>query len=191
MSLKFTITKNQLNKLGLYNLNVEAVFKNDSKFCEDYSEFKIWENEGSSDEYTDFTEHNVNIDNILKTIKNILDEGKWCDFEDETNEILMSYANRKSNFIKYTPTDKEITDAVFLYKKILTDAEHQEKSALLCRELLKSTSENTEVQIKLLGALFEANSKFPDGASKDDLMNISEKWDVLDYMTEELLCCQF
>jgi hypothetical protein len=56
---------------------------------------------------------------------------------------------------------------------------------------LKSKSEDIEVQIRLLGALFEANSKFPGGASQDDLMNIAEKWNVLDYMTEEMLDLNF
>jgi hypothetical protein len=109
------------------------------------------------------------------------------DFESEKNEILMSYAIKKSNFMKYKPTDKEITNAVLMYKNILTDAEHQEELALECIEILKSKSENTEVQIRLLGAMFEATSKFPDEISQDALMNISEKWDVLDYMTKEML----
>ena len=58
---------------------------------------------------------------------------------------------------------------------MLTDAEHHEETALQCFEMLKSKSENIEVQIKLLGAIFEVNRKFPDGISRDDLMNISEK----------------
>ena len=180
MSLKLTV--NRSNQLGLYNLDVEGIFKSDSKFCEDNSVFKYLENESSSDEYTDFTVFNVKTEYILKTIKDILDEGKWSDLEKETDEILENYAIRKSKFITYKPTDEEMKNAILMHKNMLKDAEKHDEYAIL-----KSTSEDPDVQIKLLGALFEASNEFPDGVSMDDLMNISEKWGVLDYMTKELL----
>ena len=109
------------------------------------------------------------------------------DWNKELKTLVDEYTYRDSKFTIDTPSQKELMKAVTSYKLILDDAEIDEEYALAFLNSLASYSHEISDQIKLFGAMFELIEKYPGGIiPKSALINISEKWGVLDYVINDI-----
>lgn len=103
-------------------------------------------------------------------------------------DLMAEYEARKSKPIKYVPTEKELRDAMRFYKLILDLADQKDPNALKLRDILNSVSSIPEEQIKFTGFIDELLKKYPTGQIPTDfLMDIAEKWDVLEYIVTDRL----
>lgn len=107
---------------------------------------------------------------------------------DTLTKIMADYQMRKSKFIKYVPTEQELRTAMKLYRFMLELAEANDPNALKMMEIINSVSAVPETQIKFTGFIEEILKKYPTGMVPDQpLMDVAEKWDVLDYIVEDRL----
>lgn len=103
-------------------------------------------------------------------------------------KIMADYQMRKSKFIKYVPTERELREAMRLYRFILELADEKDPNAEKMLDLLNSVSTIPETQIKFTGFMDEILKKYPTGDVPDQpLMDAAEKWDVLNYIMEDRL----
>ncbi len=103
-------------------------------------------------------------------------------------KLMADYQMRKSKFIKYVPTERELREAMRLYRSILELADEKDSNAEKMLELLNSVSTIPETQIKFTGFMDEILKKYPTGEVPDQpLMDAAEKWNVLDYIMEDRL----
>lgn len=122
---------------------------------------------------------------MVNNLRNWQDRAKLAD---TLTKIMADYQMRKSKFIKYTPTEQELRGAMKLYKFILELVDENDPNALKMSEIINSVSTVPETQIKFVGFMEEILKKYPTGMVPDQpLMDIAEKWDVLDYIMEDRL----
>lgn len=106
----------------------------------------------------------------------------------QLQNLMAEYNLRKSKLIKYTPTEKELRDAMRFYRFILELSEEKDPNATKLLEILNSVSDIHEEQIKFTGFMEESLKKFPTGEIPHQfLMDTAEKWDVLDYVVEDII----
>lgn len=106
----------------------------------------------------------------------------------QLQNIMAEYNLRKSKFIKYTPTDKELRDAMRLYRFILELYEEGDPNALKLLEILESVSDIPEEHIKFIGFTEESLKRYPTGEIPHEfLMDTAEKWGVLGYVVEDII----
>lgn len=119
---------------------------------------------------------------------NSRDWQKRIEITEILKKLMADYQARKSKFIKYVPTEKELREAMRLYKFILELVDEKDPNALKMMEVLNSVSSVPEIQIKFAGFMDELLKKYPTGEVPDQvLMDVAEKWDVLDYIIEDRL----
>lgn len=113
---------------------------------------------------------------------------KMLDIAKELQYLLDQYDMRKSKCLRYAPTDRELKHAIEMYKFLLEDAEKGIESSIKLLEILNDMTDNTEEKIKVFGFLDESMTKYPDGRiPKDEALDIAEKWDVLNYIVEDII----
>lgn len=123
--------------------------------------------------------------NVLKNLRGWQDKAKIVQ---QLQNLMAEYAMRKSKFIKYIPTEKELRDAMIFYRFILESSEEGDPNAIKLREILDSISDIIEEQIKFTGFMDEILKKYPIGEVPHNiLMNVAEKWDVLEYVVEDIV----
>ena len=105
----------------------------------------------------------------------------------QLQNLTAEYNFRKSKLIKYIPTEKELRDAMRFYSFILELSEEKDPNAIKLSEILNSVSDIPEEQIKFTGFMEEALKKYPTGEIPHEfLMDTAEKWDVLEYVVEDI-----
>lgn len=116
---------------------------------------------------------------------------RWQDkakIAQQFQSIMAEYAMRKSKFIKYIPTEKELREAMRLYRFLLELSEEGDPNAIKLREILDSMSDVPEEQIKFTGFMEESLRNYPTGEIPQEfLMNTAEKWDVLEYVVDDIV----
>jgi hypothetical protein len=101
---------------------------------------------------------------------------------------MAEYKMRKSKLIKYIPTEKELREAMRFYSYILELSEEEDPNAIKLKEILNSVSDVPEEQIKFTGFMEESLKNYPTGEIPHEfLMNTAEKWDVLEYVVEDII----
>lgn len=106
----------------------------------------------------------------------------------QLSNLIAEYEMRKSKLIKYVPTEKELREAMRLYRYTLELAEEGEPNAVKLLEIMNSVSKVPEEQIKFTGFMDEILKKYPAGeVPHDSLMDVAEKWGVLDYIVEDIV----
>jgi len=107
---------------------------------------------------------------------------------EQLSRLMTEYAMRKSKLIKYVPTEKELREAMRMYRFILESVDEKDPNALKLKEILDSVSDIPEEQIKFVGFMNELFPKYPTGeVSHQVLMDTAEKWDVLEYIVEDII----
>lgn len=105
----------------------------------------------------------------------------------EFQSIVTEYALRKSKLIRYIPTEKELREAMRLYRFMLELSEEGDPNAIKLREILDYIS-GIEEQIKFTGFMEELLRNYPTGEVPHEfLMNTAEKWDVLEYVIDDIV----
>ena len=105
----------------------------------------------------------------------------------QLQNLTAEYNFRKSKLIKYIPTEKELRDAMRFYSFILELSEEKDPNAIKLSEILNSVSDIPEEQIKFTGFMEEILKKYPTGEIPHEfLMDTAEKWDVLEYVVEDI-----
>ena len=105
----------------------------------------------------------------------------------QLQNLMAEYNLRKSKFIKYIPTEKELRDAMRFYRFILELYEEKDPNAVKLLEILNSVSNIPEEQIKFTGFMEESLKNYPTGEIPHEfLMDTAEKWDVLEYVVEDI-----
>jgi hypothetical protein len=106
----------------------------------------------------------------------------------QLQNLMSEYKMRKSKLIKYIPTEKELRDAMRFYSYILELSEEEDPNAIKLKEILNSVSDVPEEQIKFTGFMEESLKNYPTGEIPHEfLMNTAEKWDVLEYVVEDII----
>lgn len=106
----------------------------------------------------------------------------------QLQDLITEYGIRKSKFIKFVPTEKELKEAMRFYTLILELYEEGNSDAIKLKEILDSISIIPEEQIKFTGFLDEILRNYPTGeVPNESLMNSAEKWDVLEYIVEDII----
>lgn len=106
----------------------------------------------------------------------------------QLQNLMAEYEMRKSKFIKYVPTEKELRDAMRFYSFILELYEEGDPNAIKLKEILDSISDIPEEQIKFTGFMEESLRSYPTGETPHEfLMNTAEKWGVLEYVVEDIV----
>lgn len=104
------------------------------------------------------------------------------------SRILAEYQMRRSKLIKYTPTEKELKEAMRFYMFIQDLVEEKDPNSIKLKEILDSISTVVEEQIKFAGFMDEILGKHPDGKVPNQvLFDAAEKWDVLGYIVEDIV----
>lgn len=107
---------------------------------------------------------------------------------EQLSRLMTEYAMRKSKLIKYVPTEKELREAVRMYRFILESVDEKDPNALKLKEILDSISDIPEEQIKFVGFMNELFPKYPTGEVPHQVvMDTAEKWDVLEYIVEDII----
>lgn len=102
--------------------------------------------------------------------------------------LMAEYNMRKSKLIKYTPTEKELREAMRLYSFMLELSEGGDPNAIMLKGIMDSISNIPEEQIKFTGFMNEILAKHPTGEVPHELlMDTAEKWDVLEYIVEDIV----
>ena len=102
--------------------------------------------------------------------------------------LMAEYTIRKSKFIKYIPTEKELREAMRFYRYMLELSEEGDPNAIKLKQILDSVSDIPEEQIKFTGFMEESLKSYPTGEIPHEfLMNMAEKWDVLEYVMEDIV----
>ncbi len=116
------------------------------------------------------------------------------DWQDKTriaqqlSNLIAEYNLRKSKLIKYTPTEKELREAMRFYGVMLELSEEGDPNAVKLKQILDSVSDIPEEQIKFTGFMEESLKNYPTGEIPHEfLMNAAEKWDVLEYVVEDII----
>ncbi len=123
-------------------------------------------------------------ENNKTNLRNLDDKAKIFQ---QLQNLIKEYNLRKSKFIKFVPTEKELKEAMRFYNTILRADEEKDPSGKKIKEILDSISEIPEEQIKFTGFMNEILSKYPNGEiPHDTLMDAAEKWDVLEYIVEDI-----
>lgn len=103
-------------------------------------------------------------------------------------DLMAEYKMRKSKLIKYVPTEKELRDAMKFYSFMLGLSEEGDPNAIKLIEILDYISNIPEEQIKFTGFMNEILAKHPTGEVPHELlMDTAEKWDVLEYVIEDIM----
>ena len=124
-------------------------------------------------------------DNIPNNLRERQDKARIAQ---QLQNLITEYNFRKSKFIKYVPTEKELKEAMRFYRFILELSEEGDPNAIKLLEILKSVSEVPEEQIKFTGFMEESLKNYPTGEiPRPFLMNTAEKWDVLEYVIEDIV----
>ena len=106
----------------------------------------------------------------------------------QLSNLITEYNLRKSKLIKYKPTEKELREAMRFYGVMLELSEEGDPNAIKLKEILDSVSDIPEEQIKLTGFMEESLRNYPTGEIPHEfLMNTAEKWDVLEYIIEDIV----
>ena len=106
----------------------------------------------------------------------------------QLQNLMAEYEMRKSKFIKYTPTEKELREAMRFYSFILELFEEGDLNAIKLKEILDSVSDIPEEQIKFTGFMEESLKSYPTGEIPHEfMMNTAEKWGVLEYVVEDII----
>jgi len=107
---------------------------------------------------------------------------------EQLSRLMTEYAMRKTKLIKYVPTEKELREAMRMYRFILESVDEKDPNALKLKEILDSVSDIPEEQIKFVGFMNEALPKYPTGEIPHQiLMDTAEKWDVMEYIVEDII----
>lgn len=126
--------------------------------------------------------------NISNDLKDVRGWQKKLKIAQQLQNIMAEYEMRKSKLIKYVPTERELKEAMRFYRFTLELYEKGEPNAVKLKEILDSISNIPEEQIKFIGFLEEILRTYPTGeVSGEFMMNIAEKWDVLDYIVEDII----
>lgn len=105
----------------------------------------------------------------------------------QLTKLMAEYEMRKSKFIKYVPTEKELKEAMRFYRNILELSEEKDTNALKLKEIINSVSTIPEEQIKFVGFMDEILKTYPTGEVPHEfLMDKAEKWNVLEYIVEDI-----
>lgn len=105
----------------------------------------------------------------------------------QLTNLKAEYEMRKSKFIKYVPTEKELKEAMRFYRNILELSEEKDPNASKLKEILNSVSTIPEEQIKFVGFMDETLKTYPTGEMPHEfLMDKAEKWNVLEYVVEDI-----
>ncbi len=105
----------------------------------------------------------------------------------QLTKLKAEYEMRKSKFIKYVPTEKELKEAMRFYRNILELSEEKDTNALKLKEIINSVSTIPEEQIKFVGFMDEILKTYPTGEVPHEfLMDKAEKWNVLEYIVEDI-----
>ena len=106
----------------------------------------------------------------------------------QLQNLMAEYKMRKSKFIKYAPTEKELREAMRFYRFLLELSEEGDPNAIKLKEILDSVSDIPEEQIKFTGFMEESLKKYPTGEiPHESMMNMAEKWNVLEYVVEDIV----
>lgn len=106
----------------------------------------------------------------------------------QLQNLIAEYNLRKSKFIKYVPTEKELREAMRFYVFMLELSEEGDPNAMKLKEILDSVSDIPEEQIKFTGFMEESLKNYPTGEIPHEfLMNTAEKWGVLEYVVEDII----
>lgn len=106
----------------------------------------------------------------------------------QLQNLIAEYNLRKSKFIKYVPTEKELREAMRFYRFMLELSEEGDPNAMKLKEILDSVSDIPEEQIKFTGFMEESLKNYPTGEIPHEfLMNTAEKWGVLEYVVEDII----
>lgn len=81
----------------------------------------------------------------------------------QLQNLMAEYEMRKSKFIKYTPTEKELREAMRFYSFMLELSEEGDPNAIKLKEILDSVSDIPEEQIKFTGFMEESLKSYPTG----------------------------
>lgn len=107
---------------------------------------------------------------------------------EQLSMLMLEYQMRKSKLIKYTPTDKELKEAMRFYMHIQDLAKEKDPNGIQLMKLLNSISTVSEEQIKFTGFMDEVLGKYASGKVPGQvIMDLAEKWDVLDYIVEDII----
>lgn len=124
----------------------------------------------------------------------MIDSYKPRDWQEKTriakqlSNLITEYNLRKSKLIKYIHTEKELREAMRFYITMLELSEEGDPNAIKLKEILDSVSDIPEEQIKLTGFMEESLRNYPAGEIPHEfLMNTAEKWDVLEYVIEDIV----
>ncbi len=124
----------------------------------------------------------------------MIDSYKPRDWQEKTriakqlSNLIAEYNLRKSKLIKYIHTEKELREAMRFYITMLELSEEGDPNAIKLKEILDSVSDIPEEQIKLTGFMEESLRNYPTGEIPHEfLMNTAEKWDVLEYVIEDIV----
>ena len=105
----------------------------------------------------------------------------------QLQNLMTEYKMRKSKLIKYIPTEKELREAMKFYRSMLELSEEGDPNAIKLKEILDSVSDIPEEQIKFTGFMEESLKNYPTGEIPHEfLMDTAEKWNVLDYVVEDI-----
>jgi hypothetical protein len=122
--------------------------------------------------------------NIPKNLRGWQNKAKIAQ---QLQNLMAEYKMRKSKLIKYIPTEKELREAMRFYSYILELSE-EDPNAIKLKEILNSVSDIPEEQIKFTGFMEESLKHYPTGEIPHEfLMNNAEKWDVLEYVVEDIV----
>lgn len=106
----------------------------------------------------------------------------------QLQNLIAEYNLRKSKFIKYVPTEKELREAMRFYVFMLELSEEGDPNAIKLKQILDSVSDIPEEQIKFTGFMEESLKNYPTGEIPHEfLMNTAEKWGVLEYVVEDII----
>lgn len=124
-------------------------------------------------------------DNIPNNLREWQERAKIAQ---QLQSLIAEYNLRKSKFIKYVPTEKELKEAMRFYRLILELSEEGDHNAIKLKEILDSISTIPEEQIKFTGFMDEILKKYPTGEVPHNiLMDAAEKWDVLEYIVKDIM----
>lgn len=117
-----------------------------------------------------------------------MDTIKWQEAFEQLSKLMKEYEQRKSKFIKYVPTEKELREAMRFYMLINDRAKEKDPDGIKLMEILKSISDVPEIQIKFTGFMDEILKQYPNGKIPHQVvMDAAEKWDVLEYVVEDII----
>lgn len=107
---------------------------------------------------------------------------------DQLRSLMAEYEMRKTKLIRYAPTEKELREAMNMYRFILESVDEEDPNALKLKEILDSVSDIPEEHIKFVGFMNELLPKYPTGEIPHQvLMDTAEKWDVMEYIVEDII----